>query len=193
MRRARHAAFATFSECSMRFGRQTRKIPHSLRPCRETRPCDLSLPTNPLKPTASSLPIYDKTTDPFHRGKVAWSFTKQTKTEKQSSEKHCHLPITFRRLFRQDFFSVRGPALSFLKSPLSFLFLLFLAGQFFSPPFAFIHSGTFGQHSLLIPQEVYHEKRKIFNLVRPKGLFLRFFSSYSCHLVNPSGVCLTLR
>jgi hypothetical protein len=82
---ARHSAFATLLtsiEYPIRLGRQTRKIPHSLRPCRETRPCDLSLQTNPLKPTASSLPIYDKTICPFPIGEVAWSFTKKTTMEK---------------------------------------------------------------------------------------------------------------
>ena len=47
-----------------------------------------------------------------------------------------------------------------MKSSLSSLFLFFLAGQFFSPFFAFINSSTFWQKILPFLNVVYHEKEK---------------------------------
>jgi hypothetical protein len=52
-----------------------------------------------------------------------------------------------------------------MKSSLSSLFLFFLAGQFFSPFFAFMSSSMFWQNTLLIPKEVYHGKEKNSNSI----------------------------
>lgn len=172
----RSPLFLTSFEYSIRLGRQTRIIPHSLRPCRETRPCDLILQTNPSKPTASSLPIYDKTTDPFLIGKVPWSFTNKRRIEKNPSEGQFNLFIIFLRLFRQHVLSVRRRALSFLKSSLSLIFLLFLAGQFFSPPFAFIQSGTFWQDPPPYSQKKYITKKERFSILFVKSVLLCAFS-----------------
>ena len=77
-----------------------------------------------------------------------------------SRERGIKLRIGWLCLFLLDLLGVWRGAISFLKSSLSSLFLLFLAGQFFSPFFPFISSSTFRQNTLLISKEVYHEKEK---------------------------------
>jgi len=60
-----------------------------------------------------------------------------------------------------DILGVRRGAFSFMKSSLSSLFLLFLAGQFFPPLFAFINSSAFCQDALLFDSSISRKGGKL--------------------------------
>jgi hypothetical protein len=89
------------------------------------------------------LPIHVQTTSSLIGGVDSAVFVIEKNDKFFSSERPVEFRIGWLSLFLIDLFGFRWGAIFFVKSSLSSLFLLLLAGNFFSPLFASENSGMF--------------------------------------------------
>jgi len=157
----RSLRFLFFVECPSRWGGWASRFPHSILLRKKPRPWGgKSLLAAPFRPISSTLPIYNKSKPALTGG--AGSVVSVVKMDRKSFSPERRVKSRIGRLvlFLLNLFSVRRGVISFAKLALPSLFLLFLAGQFFSPLFAFISSPVFWQCTLLHPGYIIIMKTK---------------------------------
>ncbi len=150
----------TFVACPNRLGGWARNFPpSSIRLRREPRqgePSPTGVPFNRLRQPCrfmmKPIPPLPESGPSRVRG--------QGESEVFSPERPIELRIGWLGLFWLDLFGLCQGVISFMKSSLSSLFLLFLAGHFFSSLFAFISSSMFWHNTLLSPRRMYIMKKK---------------------------------